>query len=1354
MTTTTLGHPASPIQRGMWLASQLDPIGSEFTVSAALRVTGDLDVPALGAAWEAVVRGEPLLRSRFVRYGRSGLSLAVDPDASASVEYTDVTGHAGGAERAARERVAAAARVPFDLEGGPLVRAMLLRLAPHDHVFAVHLHHAVCDGASLQVLFEEVARVYAGRAAPDGDARGGPQDGPAAYFGHAEVPADEREAGLAFWRRRLVGAGPLALPLVGRADRGEREGAGHRFALPGALVREVDAFAHEHRTTRYTVLLTAFAAVLGRLGRAERVTVGTTVSTRLAEAAQRTVGPLFNTLALPVGTAAGTGFREAVGEATDTVLDGFEHVRTPFEDVLDTVRTAASSSLRNPLFNVFFELDHAAGPLLDLPGCASARFDFPDHAPKADLMLVLRPDGGDPDGGGLYGEFTYRTARCDESGVRAVAEGFTALLRAALAAPDTALGALPLMPEETRAEMVGAVADGGRADLPEVCAHRMVEEQVRRTPDAVAVRELGGEGRTLTYTELNERANRLCRYLQERGVRPHDRVALLLRRSPDLVVACLALWKAGAAYVPLDPAFPDARLRFVTGDSEARLVVTESLLAGRAAALGGDVLVLDESWHRVAAHRADDPPPATDPDALAYVIHTSGSTGKPKGVLVEHRGLVNFLLWCVRRYAAEGDGGAPLFSSMAFDMIVPNLYTPLLTGQTVSLVPEDVPADRLGEVLAQGAPYSFVKLTPGHLELLTGQLSAAQAAGLARLLVVGADAFPPAVLAGWRALAPGVPLLNEYGPTEATVANCVYEVPAAAGVPVGVGVGTEGEVGAADAEGASTLPIGRPVPNTTMYVLDADRGPVATGVVGEIYIGGACVARGYANRPETTAERFVDDPYGPPGARLYRTGDLGRWLPGGQAEFLGRIDHQVKIDGYRIEPGEVEAALTGIEGVRQALVVTATTPAGRTALIAHVVPGTESGFDAGVLRARLRADLPAHLVPSRIMLLERLPLNENGKVDRSALPQPSWGGEAHGPDAPLSGAEEDVARAWADVLGLEAGAFGPRDNFFELGGSSLLVLTVVARLRGLLGVRLTFARFLQDPTVAGVAAAVAESGRAADGDGHPSSLSVLAEGGAGVPVVFVHPLGGTVFSYRHLVELLRGEAPLYGLTLGALRGESTGEDVRLEDVAARYAQEIRDTVGGPVTVVGWSAGGVTAFETARQLRAAGTAVEDLVLLDPSTPRESVRWRGYVRQLRRVRARLGLADDEQREQEFQAVLRSDLFQAMGIDPATCRDYSLFPQDVLHIWQQQMEILGGYELGRYDGPMTVLTSQEQDRDEQAVLVEGWQQHAGGPVKHVQVDGDHVGMLRLPAVASSAAALRELIGKRGGAGGEHGH
>ncbi|MDH2427992.1 amino acid adenylation domain-containing protein [Sphaerisporangium sp. TRM90804] len=1306
---------ASAIQRGMWLASRMDPGSSAFNVPTATLLTGPLDVSALQAAVDAVVARHPILRTRFERTPGDAVVPVVDPACRVTVETADAGAEtAAEAYRRARACVEEAAHTPFDLGRAPLLRVLLIRVGQGEHVLFLNLHHAVCDGWSVRLLLDELAGGY--RAAVDG--RTPPSaPPPAGYAGYAADEAGLLAGGgfaedVAYWRERLRGVRALPLPRGHAGGRRDSEGAGLRFTLDAELVARVDAFARRTGTTRYVVLLSAFSAVLGRLCGTADVPVGTTVATRFSDESADMIGPLFNTLVLRQDAGGDTTFGELVAGAKEVVLQAFEHHEAPFEHVLEHLRADAPGSGRNPLFNVFFELDHEAERPLALPGLRSRLFAFDHFAVKTDLMVSLSPDGD-----GLRGLLLHHPEAFDAELATILTERYRATLLEATSLPDAPLSALSMMSDAERVAVRDRLPDGGPAELPDVCAHELFEAQARRTPHAVAVRELADGAPGMTFAELDARANRLARALRARGVGPESRVAVLLPRSADLLVAFLAVWKAGGAYVPLDPAFPPARLSFLVQDSAAALVVSGGGLEARAGELGAPVVPVEVPGDDAAL------PPAAAPGGLCYIIYTSGSTGQPKGVLVEHRGLVNFLMWCVRDYASHGDGGAALFSSVAFDMVVPNLFTPLLTGQTVHVVPDDVPADRLGAVLASAAPYGFLKMTPGHLELLTRQLTAGEARGLAAKLVVGADAFPESVLAAWRRLDPGTPMLNEYGPTEASVANCVHEI------------------GASLPGGSGTLPIGRPIPNTTMYVLDRHGAPAPVGVIGELYIGGACVVRGYANRPATTAASFVPDPFGPPGARMYRTGDLGRWLPSGELEFLGRVDHQVKVRGYRVEPAEVEAALTAHPSVSQALVTVARTPSGHDALVAYVVPRGPEGVDADALRRDAALRLPAYLVPATVVAVGAVPLNQNGKVDRSALPEPVWGGEGGAPDSerPASELERTVADLWSRVLGIPATRLGRHDNFFELGGNSLLVLSIGERIRERFGTGVSVERFFESPTIADVSAslALALGPKSAPRAG---CLKLLDGGGDATPMVFVHPLGGTVFCYRDLIDDLRGEGPLYGLTLASLLGEEDGEQ-SLEEMAGRYAEEIERSISGPVVVTGWSAGGVIAFETARRLRERGVQVDLLALLDPSAPSERSRWRGHTRELRQIRSRLSLATEGEREAEFQSAVRSELFRAMGIDPSTCREYSLFPQEVFDIWQRQLGLLGAYEPDVYDGPVAVLTSEQLDAPAQAAVARDWQELAADPVRHLHVQGDHLSMMRPPAVASVASALRLL-------------
>ena len=561
----------------------------------------------------------------------------------------------------------------------------------------------------------------------------------------------------------------------------------------------------------------------------------------------------------------------------------------------------------------------------------------------------------------------------------------------------------------------------------------------------------GGHG--LTYGELDALANRIAAWLRGRGVGPESRVALCLDRGPEMVAAVLGVLKAGGAYVPLDPGYPAERLAFILADSGAGTLLTQARHDGRVAAPGCAVLRLDTD--RAEIHAAADE--AVDGGAgaenLAYVIYTSGSTGMPKGVGVTHGGLSNYLAWAVDAYGADDGAGAPVHSSLSFDLTVTSLFTPLLAGRTVTLVTGDGGA----EALRAGEDFSLVKLTLGHLEVLSRQLSADEMPGRARTFVVGGEALTAAMVEPWRRLAPGTTIVDEYGPTETVVGCCVHR----AGADVGAG---------------GAIPIGRPIANTAIYVLDRHLEPVPVGVAGEIYIGGAGVARGYLGRPSLTGEKFVPDPFGPAGARLYRTGDLARYRADGVIEFLGRIDHQVKIRGFRVELGEIESALLRLPGVRETVVLAREDAAGDRRLVAYVVPSGASAPEPGALRAALLETLPEYMVPAAFMPLERLPLTRNGKVDRKALPAPDASAQpVREYQAPRTPTEEVLAGVWAQVLRLER--VGRDDPFFELGGHSLLATRVVSRVRQLFACELPLRALFEAPTVAGLAARIDEAVR-------------------------------------------------------------------------------------------------------------------------------------------------------------------------------------------------------------------------------------------------------------------------------------
>jgi amino acid adenylation domain-containing protein len=585
-----------------------------------------------------------------------------------------------------------------------------------------------------------------------------------------------------------------------------------------------------------------------------------------------------------------------------------------------------------------------------------------------------------------------------------------------------------------------------QADFPQVCAHELFERQAAHSPDAVAV--VFGD-RQVSYRELNERANRVAHHLRNRGVGPDVLVGVCLNRSPELVVALLAVWKAGGAYVPLDPAYPPERLSFMIGDAQPLVLLTEDKCRPLFSSAGDNMICLDSDWPRLAQEADDNLPPVAGAENLAYVIYTSGSTGRPKGAMIVHRGLVNYLWWAITAYRVEPGRSAPVHTSISFDLTVTSLFTPLLAGGTVELLPEDVGAQNLLAALRRQGDRSLVKITPAHLELLGQQLTPEQVPGMCRTFVIGGENLLAENLRLWREHAPATRLINEYGPTETVVGCCVHEV-----LPTDPPSGS--------------VPIGRPIANTQLYVLDENLEPVPPGDMGELYIGGAGVARGYLNRPELTAERFLPDPFsGVSGARLYKSGDLARFRMDGTLEYLGRADDQVKIRGYRIELGEIEATLASHERVRSCAVLAREDEPGDRQLVAYVVPRDREAPGTDSMRAFLRERLPDYMVPARFVHLASLPLTPNGKIDRKSLPAPSRdvSGDGEGGE-PRTDTEKRVAAIWSEVLKLDG--IGIHDDFFDLGGDSMAAVALVAHLHETFDLELDFAGLFDRPTIAGL----------------------------------------------------------------------------------------------------------------------------------------------------------------------------------------------------------------------------------------------------------------------------------------------
>ncbi len=1143
-------YPLAPMQEGMLFHHLLATEGDPYLLAPQLSFDTRALLDGYVEALRAVVARHDILRTAIAWEGLPEPVQVVWRSAPFTLEEVEIGGGDVAAELYARFDPR---RHRMDVRQAPLLRAC----AAHDPrnsrwLLQLQRHHLAGDHTTMDVLSGEVEAYLRGR---------GHELPPALPFRNFVAQARlgiSREEHEAFFRRMLSDVDEPTAPFGLLDVQGDGSGiAEARLRVDDGLAARLRGRARALGVSAASLCHVAWAQVLARVTGRQDVVFGTVLFGRMqgSEGADRVVGPLINTL--PLRVTVGEEGAEASVRRTHRLLSELlrhEHASLVLAQRGSGVRAPA------PLFTSLFNYRHGAAPSQAAEVWSGVRRTR--AAEHTNFPLALSVD----DLGTGFGLKVQVVAPVRAERVCALMHrALEGLVDALEHAPASPLARIDVLPEAER-RLVVEEWNATDAEYPrDLCVHQFFERQVERTPEAVAV---VFENQALTYAELNARANRLAHHLRALGVGPDARVAIGLERSPEMVVAVLAVLKAGGAYVPLDPTYPAERLQYMLADSAPAVLLTRSSLRGLFAAVDVPVLELDApAW-------AD--APASNPDLggltaehLAYVIYTSGSTGTPKGVMVRHGGLAHYVLWAREQYAGGEPMSFALYSSFAFDLTVTSLYVPLVTGGSVVVYGEregDEPA--LLRVFDEDA-VDAVKLTPSHLVLLRDRdLSA----GRIRTLVVGGEELKtPLAHAVVDASAGRMRLYNEYGPTEATVGCMIHRYDPAR-----------------DQDAA--VPVGRPVWNTRLYLLDAAGAPVPVGVAGELYIGGVQVARGYLNRPELTAERFVENPFH--GGRMYRTGDVARRRADGTMEYLGRNDEQVKIRGFRIELGEIEARLAEHAAVREVAVVAREDVPGDRRLVAYLVG--EEDATAEALRAHAAERLPEYMVPAAYVWLDALPLTPNGKLDRRALPAPGVDAyAARGYEAPVGETEEALAEIWAEVLGIER--VGRNDDFFALGGHSLLAVRVVSRARLVLGGEIALADIFASPTVAELAAGF-RGGQPRE-TGHEAIL--VRPGGAAPPLFLVHDGAGDVAYARVLHPHLGADLPVYALPDLPV---SAGRPATVEGMAARLVRMMRAVQPeGPYRLAGWSFGGVLAYEAAAQLAGQDQAVEFLGLLDSDYP---------------------------------------------------------------------------------------------------------------------------------------------------------
>ena len=1101
----------------------------------------------------------------------------------------------------------------------------------------------------------------------------------------------EEAENVAYWKERLAGCSTaLALP----ADRARPphpafSAASEALGLEDPLIEKLKILAAQERVTLPDVLLAAYQSLLHRYSGNQDIVAGLTISRRTNIcAALRTVFSGDPT------------FRELLHQVRRDVLEADAHKEIPFSKFTDVLQHKQGSLL--PLFQAAFQF-------------GSENEGVDEAIAKCDLRMDIKAAGEK-----AICELTYNAELFDAFTIQRMIGHYRTILEAVAESADQRISRLPILTAVERQTML-VEWNNTRTDFPQVCMHRLFEDQVLRTPDRLA---LVYEDRKLTFSALNQSANRLARALVELGVGPGVIVGIAIPRSIEMVVGLLAILKAGGAYAPLDPSYPRERLEFLVGDLQTPIVLCSenSVLAG-SLPFTSKVLPIDE-WDRIMAPQSpENPDSEVQPNDLAYVLYTSGSTGQPKGVLIPHRALVNYLTWCVAAYSAAQGSGSPVHSPIGFDLTVTSIFPPLLSGRTTVLLPEGSSLEGLAASL-RTEDFSLVKLTPSHLEALRYKFATDEPPIPAKTFVIGGEAVHGEILNFWRKQSPKIRLINEYGPTESTVGCCVYELP-------------PGEIA------SSTVPIGRPIANTRLYVLDGNLQPVPVGVAGELHIAGDGLALGYHRRPKQTAEKFISDPFSQePGSRLYKTGDLVRYRADGNLEFLGRLDHQVKIRGFRIELSEVEAALTDHPAIREAVVTVYEASPGDRRLVAYLVPG-ETALREEHLRPYMKSKLPDYMLPSHYVFLSALPLTSNGKLDRVALPSPvqSAGARPAGPEARDS-IELQLVKIWEEIL--RTGPIGVSENFFDLGGDSLLAAKMFARVEKNFGRKFPLGMLLHAPTLAAFAQVVRTPIE------QPRTFAIQSKGHK--PAFFCVS-GSPIF--RHLARALGVDQPFISVRLPESRTLPPG--YTMADVAAFCIQSIREVQPqGPYFVGGWSDAGLVAYEIAIQLRKAGQAVPLVVLFDAENPSASEKtttvdavwrrvaflwqWLAFHSKAVRGLSPAGVFGYLRKRTLFRsALLKGKLW---GI---AYRIHLRSPWSTNHPLQSAEYVLApvtvAYEPPPYDGRIILFRRTHRPTGHYRDPEYGWGTLAGNLEIH-DVPGDHVQMFLEPNVQAMVKELRACL------------
>lgn len=1345
-------HPLSFAQSRLWFLHQLDGQSSHYNIPLFLELQGSLDIPVLRRAMTELVQRHEILRTRFCQIGDRPVQMS-DRNLTFDLPLIDLQ------EQSASEQAITASKLAqiqlqhaFDLSKDILLQGKLLRLHPESHILLLVIHHIICDGWSLGILTRELSILY------DAYRLNRPSPLPELPIQYADfaswqcqwLQGDVLQRQLHYWQEKLAGVSPLLeLPTDRpRPSVQSLQGRSIAFNIDRALTQQLNQLGQTSGTTLFMTLLTALAILLFRYSDRDDFAIGSPIANRNHQAIEPLIGCFVNTLALRVNLPEHCTVRQLLARVRQTALDAYTHQDLPFEKLVEALRLPRSLSY-NPLFQVMFSLQNIPASDLKLGEAIVKPWPWTNTTTHFDLTLTMKETAQ-----GLKGEWEYSCDLFEASTIERMAEHFQVLLEAMVTHPEQPIQTLPLL---SAGEIQQLQAwQGTDKDYLQQTVVELFEQQVRRIPQHTAI--CWGE-HCLSYQQLNQQANQLAHYLQQRiNLQPDTVVGVCLTRSLTMAIAVLAILKAGGAYLPIDPNYPGDRIHYLIQDSGISLVLTQTQLANTppfvelqqsSPVAACEVLAIDSLLTKdiLQFYSLENLSLTHCLENLAYVIYTSGSTGKPKGVEIEHRSLTHYIQAVSKEHGITSCDRILQFASLSFDAAAEELYTCLCNGATLVLCSEAM-WHSIPEFLQQSKDLQLTRwdFPPAYWYLVGHELKYHKKSlpESLRLIIVAGDKVLPEQVNLWsECVGNAVQVFNYYGPTETTIGATFYQLFPTDEATRARWVGRE-------------IPIGRPIPNVRVYVLDRAMQPVPVGIPGELYLGGVGLARGYLGRSELTAQRFITIDLWGQAERVYKTGDRVRWRPDGNLEYIGRIDNQVKLRGFRIELGEIETILVQHPAVENAVVILREDIPGNPQLVAYFTH-TSTTVDLWEIRQFLRQKLPAYMIPSTFISLEQLPLNVNGKVDRRSLrasdlklTQGINSSPENQPIAPRTALELELVQIWEEIL--QRVPIGVRDNFFELGGHSLLAVSLIGRIERRFGKKLPLAILFEQATVEHLATWLSQQGNTYQWSS--STVVPLQLQGQHPPFFCVHPGGGTVVWYRDLARHFAPDRPFYALESLGLDGEQPPLD-RVEAMATHYIQAIQTVQAqGPYQIGGWCFGAVVAFEMAQQLQKRDRSVSALILIDmnigaagDTSDLEMLQadvpffLRLFQRHLPHLSdALMGLDSFSIDEQLLHLLERVKAAQKLPPDFGLVQTKRL-----LAVFRGHVQALATYQPQPYAGKAILLQADRGEAVDAADPTLGWSNWVRGGIELSWLPGDHMAIVQEPNVPVLAQKLRTILDRK---------